>query len=585
MPKKYSRILRCLAILLIVCLLSGCAAKSQVRYFANDSFGKTRFADMQYEHYDIDALMAKIDAFTAAAKNAEQGQKLIAAYDEIMAEVAKLDTMSALSIIRYTQNANDAQNEKEYSYMQECEIKAQNAAMVAIRDALKSPSGAYLRAHLDTQSAREFLAFRDMSEREQKLAMEELELDTEYDRLMLNLDVAAQIDGESWTMERLQEEGDTLDEAKKSEISEAIEKELNLTAGGIYQELLLLRDEQAKLAGYDNYIDYAYKEIYRRDYTKEDARAFHRAVKQELGPAYYKEITNKTLLQLAGRDCKIDEKNVLNYIGKYAKDISPELYESYKYMQRYKLCDFTADARKLDKGFTTSLPMYDAPFIYNMCYPGNARTLSDSVHEFGHFTAGHYVPKKNILTDSMSYDIAEVNSQGLELLYDEYYEDIFGKKDAPLIRARHLSSLLGSIVSGCIEDEFQQYAYTHIDASVEELNRAYCDIVRSYGYDYGDKTYDYEWMYIHHTFSSPFYYISYATSALTSLDIWVTAQENREAAIDQYLRFTSFGVYDYDYLELLKICDMGNFTDAEYVNRITGITKDAVLELVEQAIQ
>ena len=84
-----------------------------------------------------------------------------------------------------------------------------------------------------------------------------------------------------------------------------------------------------------------------------------------------------------------------------------------------------------------------------------------------------------------------------------------------------------------------------------------------------------------HTFNAPMYYISYATSALTALDIWTRAQSDRGDAVNKYLYFTSFGSEDYGYLELLDICGLENFTDANYIKSTAGKVMDTIDELCE----
>lgn len=575
-------VINTVCILLTLFILSGCAAQSAIRSFPDREFGKTDFRDMHYERYDrkrFDELSSKMRAIVAEGKS---GKELPALYDEIISEATRAATQNSLINISYSQNPNDEKIISEKDEMLDIWIEIADEASKTIRDALLSSVGGELRKHLDTEEIKHFLKYEDLTERQKELASEENELVTEYERLMLNFDVTAQIDGETWTIDDLQEQSDKLDEDKISRIYDEIEKNVNLTAGGIMQELLTLRTEQAKLDGYDDYAEYQYIEGYLRDFTKEEAAIFENNVKKNVGPRYFNEISNNIFISAVGRDCKITAENVENYIGKYAKRISPEIYDSYKYMKKYHLCDFTSDSGKMDQGYTTELYSYNTPFIYNMCYENNSQTLSDSIHEFGHFTEMHYMPTENVLTDSMSIDIAEVHSQGMEMLCDAYYDEIF-KEDSPVIRARHLSALLRSVVEGCIQDEFQQYLYSHPEASVNEMNQEYCSIRASYRDKPEEgKDYDYSWMYIMHTFSSPMYYISYATSALTALDIWTRAQENRDEAVQKYLFFTSFGANDYGYLELLEMCGMGDFRDEEYIEKVAGEVMDTALELAKE---
>lgn len=577
---RIRRMVKLICLLLVFALLSGCGAQNVTHYFAETEFGKTRYADMKYERYDkthFDELTAKLNAASASGS----GEEMIKLYDEIVAETEKALTMNSLININYSQNPNDENIISEKDKSLDITMDIADEANKAIRDALLSPAGAGLRKHLSVEEVREFLSYEDLTDRQKELLSENNELVTEYERLILNFDVSANIDGEIWTLDKLQEQAQTMDEDRAAQIYNEIEKNVNLQAGGIMQELLTIRIELAKSADYDSFVDYEYVEDFYRDYTKEEAAIFENAVKTSVAPRYFGELSKDVRLMTAGSDCKITAANVEDFIGKYAPQISSEIYDSFQYMKKYGLGVFTSDAEKLDQGYTTELYSYDTPFIYNMCYDNNAKTLSDSVHEFGHFTAMHYMPTDNVLTSSTNCDIAEVNSQGLELLYDAYYDEIFGK-DAPLIRAQHLFALLSSVIEGCIQDEFQQYLYSHPEISMDEMNKAYCAIRASYGDKPEDGIdYDYNWMYVMHTFNAPMYYISYATSALTALDIWTRAQSDRGDAVNKYLYFTSFGSEDYGYLELLDICGLENFTDANYIKSTAGKVMDTIDELCE----
>lgn len=533
---------------------------------------------MQYTHYDPAQLYADIDAFRALAKDEDAGKRLIALYDKIMQASDTVATLNSLISIRYNQAPNDDDVKAEQTYTMKLYIDVADAICKAVRDVLQTENGAVLRTHLSVDEIKGYLDYEDLTERQRQLVTEEDELVTDYDRLMVNLNVSAQVDGVIWDYDKYMA-AENLTPEENARIYDALEAQLNLTAGGIYQELVRIRIEQAEEAGYDSFVDYAYEESFGRDYTKEDAQAFHSAVKAEVGKRFYSQICDLDAAAYGDMDCNISPKDAMRYLGKYAAEISSEVYDSYTYMKEHDLCYLTLDPEQIDTGFTTSLPAYDCPFIYNMCYENSAATFSDLVHEFGHFTQFHYVPNPNGLVCSGSFDIAEVNSQGLEMLYDTYYDDIFGEEKGAVVRANHLFRLLNSVISGCIHDEFQQYVYAHPEETLEQWNQAYYDITESYGVDHGEADHDYSWIYVHHTFSSPMYYISYATSALTALDIWNQAQTDRQAAIDTYLLFTSYGTTDFGYLELLKASGMKDFRDTEYVKRITRRVMDEIVAL------
>ena len=79
--------------------------------------------------------------------------------------------------------------------------------------------------------------------------------------------------------------------------------------------------------------------------------------------------------------------------------------------------------------------------------------------------------------------------------------------------------------------------------SLEEINRLYKELSEEYGYQYDeDEEEGYYWIQVSHNFQSPFYYISYATSALSSLDLWLISLEDREQAVDIYLELAALSL-------------------------------------------
>ncbi len=68
-------------------------------------------------------------------------------------------------------------------------------------------------------------------------------------------------------------------------------------------------------------------------------------------------------------------------------------------------------------------------------------------------------------------------------------------------------------------------------------------------------------MYIPHTFEQPLYYVSYAVSALASLQIWGLQQADPQKALDTYLDILGHGAYDYQYMELLDLVGLRSFAE------------------------
>ena len=72
-------------------------------------------------------------------------------------------------------------------------------------------------------------------------------------------DYTVQYQAQEWDIERFYQEGEQLEREEYIELYQAINREKNSVLGEIFLELVALRDEEAKLKGYDNYAEYAYE--------------------------------------------------------------------------------------------------------------------------------------------------------------------------------------------------------------------------------------------------------------------------------------------------------------------------------------
>ena len=120
----------------------------------------------------------------------------------------------------------------------------------------------------------------------------------------------------------------------------------------------------------------------------------------------------------------------------------------------------------------------------------------------------------------------------------ETYDELFGPL-ADAARGARLLSVLQSIISGCIEDEFQRAVYDNPDMTLAQMNALYGALVEAYRYDEIYVTSDKAWVEIPHTFSSPMYYISYAVSAVPALELFTRSQEDWNGTVAQYLQLIS----------------------------------------------
>ena len=80
--------------------------------------------------------------------------------------------------------------------------------------------------------------------------------------------------------------------------------------------------------------------------------------------------------------------------------------------------------------------------------------------------------------------------------------------------------------------------------SLEEMAKLYYNLSAKYGFYYVSQiTSLYDWSEVPHLYNSPCYYISYLTSALSSLDLLTLSGEDRHAAVETYMELTTLPSY------------------------------------------
>lgn len=330
------------------------------------------------------------------------------------------------------------------------------------------------------------------------------------------------------------------------------------TIGEIFVSLIAVRSEMAAAAGYDSYAEYAYAADYARDYTPDEARALWTLAKERYAPllTQYAPTGDDAARRLAEGDLlDLSENGILSALRTGAGMLSPELSASCAYLIDNGLYDIAASDKKAGMGFTTWLASYEAPFIFNDPY-GDYYDLTSMVHEFGHFNA-YYYNGSDVLFGVSDYDLSELQSQGMEVMFLPLYDTLFGAEAGPLLRAQTVYNLVSSVVQGAMYDEFQQTVYQTPDLTPARVNEIFLDIYESYGYEPYDGA-EYEWMSVIHNFEQPMYYISYAVSSLPALELFAMQQERPADALDTYLRAAAMPdewYYLSDALEALGLHD------------------------------
>lgn len=339
-------------------------------------------------------------------------------------------------------------------------------------------------------------------------------------------------------------------------LTQTLQKDKNAKLAPIYLELVKLRNEMASSEGYENYYDYAYKNVYSRDYTHGDLKAFQASVKKNIVPLYKKISSSVYEYDYSElKNMKFDENKVMNDVKKHLPEISDELLTAFNYMQQYNLYDLKDSNLKSDVGFTLKIPVINQPFMFNKPY-NSFLDYFTVVHEYGHYNAMYFSSDEEWAFDPGKVDLSEIHSQALELLFLDYTDEIFGE-DSAAVDYYIFANIITTIMQACITDEFEVYAYDHPEATVKELNKAYYNIIKDYGIETFDGSEAYDWVGISHIYSSPLYTISYSISASSALDIWKMSLTDRNAAVEAYLKLVNKGQMN-NYQETIESVGLNN---------------------------
>ena len=303
----------------------------------------------------------------------------------------------------------------------------------------------------------------------------------------------------------------------------------------LYVELIRLRQEIARDAGYEDYPHFAYDFYYARDYTPEQEAAYLQAVQEELVPVYLY-IAENGLEGAYYYECT--EEETFEYVRDLSENIGGIVEEAFGWMEEAGLYDITYSEKKYNASFELFLSDYYVPFVF-MNPEGTSYDKLTFSHEFGHFC-----------NDFASYgtmvgiDVAEIFSQAME-----YLGLIYG--DGEKLEMVSMFSSLCVQVEQSAYASFEQRVYQlEADALNEEaVMEVFGDVMADFGFDvWGvDSMYFTE---VPHFFTNPMYVFSYVVSNDAAMQIYQMELTEPGAGLQVYLdNLTTEEAYFLGFLE------------------------------------
>lgn len=550
-----------------------------------------KFSELKYVRPDMPAIAAETERTVAALESAADYKAARAAFMEIERISSKIETIASLASVRNTLDTTDKFYEDEVNYM-----SAESAKMTGINKRgaqalLNSPFRADFEAEFGTQLTRTLAA----EERLQCEANVELNIQQDLECVEFNKTAATcscDFDGEQCNFYGLQRHMQSTDRDERrrafikwAEMYESISDKLDAQ----YDKLISLRQEMARRAGFSSFTEMAYLNMRRLDYGPEEVRAFREQVKQYVVPVcdkLFKEQAERlgvdklryydeALIYPEGN--AIPQGDMRTLVGKAQqmyRELSPETGEFFDFMVKYELFDLETHPGKHMGGYCTSLPDYNAPFIFSN-FNGTSADVDVLTHEAGHafqaYTSMRCLPLKRYCWPTS--EVCEIHSMTMEHFTYPWMDSFFGE-NAEKYRRAHLMSALEVVPYMCCVDEFQHRVYAeNLDAAGRrrvwrELEKAYMpwrdydgnDFLENGGF----------WMQKQHIFLYPFYYIDYALAQTCAFQLYGRMKSAPNDAWQDYLSLCRAGG-SMGYFDLLKLAHLESPFSAGCVEKVVKI--------------
>ena len=354
----------------------------------------------------------------------------------------------------------------------------------------------------------------------------------------------------------------------------------------LYSEFVDINNQLAQLLGYNNYLEYAYADIYGRDYTYQDAETIYNYVKEYITPIYnklyeywyYHGYTNETYGEKSFFEVYEQNNSLNNYIDLLT--IKGNKTVSFSDEFNGLIGDGNCFRGEYAGAYVTSiygldLDGSDLPIAY---FGEGYDTFTTVAHEFGHYMNEVYSGGKY----NQSYDLLEMHSQGNEMLFLAYLNNNRGEIESSglqYLNSYQPLNMFFAVVNPVAVDAFERAVYTDnytgpnadtimADGTItyDEYDLIYESILIDLGVDSRFRSTTY-WRQV--TITSACYYISYAVSALPVLQLLPMGIEDFDAASEAYLKLFSY-VDEYengaDYMtteETLEYAGLKSFMDEE----------------------
>lgn len=338
----------------------------------------------------------------------------------------------------------------------------------------------------------------------------------------------------------------------------------------LWGRMVETRARIAANAGFDSYRAYRWQQLYRFDYTPDDAKRFHAAIEEVVVPAarriYAQRREQLGVPTLRPWDLDVDptgREPLRPYatIGELEEKTShifhavdPELGGYFDIMRREGLLDLDSRKNKAPGGYSLAYTVTRRPFIFANS-TGTHNDVQTLLHEGGHsFHSFEVAPLPYLqqrMEQMMPIEFAEVASMGMELLASPYltaeHGGFYTPEQAARARVDNLRFIILFWPYMAMIDALQHWVYEHQEgaADLDRCDAYWATLEDRFRPDFDWSGLDVEkrtfWHKQGHVFADPLYYIEYGIAQLGAVQLFGNARRDQAEAVAAYRRALALG--------------------------------------------
>ena len=535
-----------------------------------------KFSNIEYKRPDITEIQEKFNHLITLFENAENFDEQDALIKNINDLRMEFMTLGTIASIKYSIDTTDKNFEDEQNFY-DANMPVYDGFIHRYYSAIVKSR---FRKELEAKWGRQLfdvaeVTLKTFSAEILEELKKENELRTDYTKLLASAKIF--FDGEERNLSGLVPYMQSTDREVRKSANEAKWKFFADNADEfdrLFDELVKLRANMAKKLGYKNFIQMGYDRMGRTDYNADMVKKFRDQVEKHIVPIAVKlkqkQQSRLGLDSFKYYDQPLDYKNgnakphgspdwIVSCAKNMYSELSPETNEFFNFMIDNEMMDLVNKKGKDTGGYCTFIEKYKSPFIFSN-FNGTMGDIEVLTHEAGHafqaYSSRNFEIPEYFFPTS---EACEIHSMSMEFLTWPWM-DCFFKDQTEKFKYSHLKGSLIFIPYGVTVDEFQHWIYDNPEATPAERNQAWLKTEKKYlpYIDYDDNEFlksGGRWQQQRHIYMSPFYYIDYCLAQICAFQFWKKSLENREAALEDYLRLCKAGGSK-SFLELVKVANL-----------------------------